>query len=222
LATTTQQLARAQEQVEKERKERVESEAHVARLEATCADVGLAHERALLLVQEAADDRMGVGTEEMRVQQQQMQGQLLMSEHSLARAEAQLAALRPQLDVLESKCAALDVERESAQRQLVDRGEDMANTSAKLLASSERCAQLESAALQASASIQKIQDESRDHVDRAASAHEIAAALAEAKRAALEEKIEQLTCRVVELKDDKHALQSTLSDAMGRAGDATM
>jgi len=47
-------------------------------------------------------------------------------------------------------------------------------------------------------------------------------AWADAQRAVLEAKVQQLSDRVAELKEDKESLQSTLSEVMGRAGDASL
>jgi multidrug efflux pump subunit AcrA (membrane-fusion protein) len=100
--------------------------------------------------------------------------------------------------------------------------QELAVSTAALHAARQRAAELERAAMEAAASRQQVEEDARERVERAEAAREHGVASADAQRAALESKVQQLSDRVAELKEDKESLQTTLSEVMGRAGDASL
>jgi len=192
--------------------------AQVEALEGKCAALEGERDGAL----QARDAAVAEGASAQRLQEQQQRGLLAVAQESLARSEAQVAALRGEVDALEGKCSRLDVERESALRQVEDAGQEARAAASALQAARQRAGELERAAQEAAASRRQVEADAREAVERCEAGREQALALAEAQREALEQQVRHLTARVAELKEDKDTLQATLTEAIGRVGDASL
>jgi hypothetical protein len=211
-------LAAAQEQLMQLRRECEERKEEVRGLEMRCMQLEAARQAA-----EQVRDAAVYKAETVRQQLEQQHLARLDVEHrALARAEAQAMSLRAEVERLEARSAALDSERENAQHALAACAEEAQRTSAAMQASRERASVLEDEARAAKEEHDRVVEELRAQVQRWVAEAERAENAADARRGALEAQVAQLSERVSELREDKDKMQSILSEAMSRAGDASL